>query len=81
MMTVANIRSQDIRITKDSIVYYWWFKTACFEQLLNLLNHEIEFDRILVKEIDGELLVIDNIYFTTTVRITAENFRAHCEEI
>ena len=54
MMTVANIRSQDIRITKDSIVYYWWFKTACFEQLLNLLNHEIEFDRILVKEIDGE---------------------------
>lgn len=53
-MTVSNIRLQDIKITKEPIVYYWWFKAACFDQLLGLLKAEIDFERIRVKEINGE---------------------------
>ena len=41
-MTVANIRLQDTKITKEPIVYYWWFKTACFSQLLSLLDEELD---------------------------------------
>lgn len=54
MMTVANIRNQNIKITNDPIVYYWWFKTSCFDNLLNKLYTEIDFERILTKEINGE---------------------------
>jgi hypothetical protein len=54
MITVTNIRSQNIIITNEPIVYYWWFNIACFEQLLNFLNQEIDFDQILVKDINEE---------------------------
>jgi hypothetical protein len=54
MMTVANIRDQNIRITNEPIVYYWWFKKKCFDNLLNLLKPEIDFERILIREINGE---------------------------
>lgn len=53
-MTVENIRLQDTKITKEPIVYYWWFKTSCFENLLNLLYTEIDFERILIREIKRE---------------------------
>jgi hypothetical protein len=53
-MTVANIRQQDIKITKEPIVYYWWFKTSCFNQLLSLLFEEIEDEKIATKEINNE---------------------------
>jgi hypothetical protein len=54
MLTVANIRKQKIKITNDPIVYYWWFKKSCFDNLLNELFTEIDFERILTKEINGE---------------------------
>ena len=54
MMTVANIRLQDTKITKEPIVYYWWFKTACFSQLLSLLDEELDNEKIVVKEINNE---------------------------
>lgn len=54
MMTVGNIRLQDIKITKDPIVYYWWFKTDCFKQLLSLLNEEIDYKKIVIKEINNK---------------------------
>lgn len=54
MMRVANIRHQNIRITNNPIVYYWWFKKSCFDNLLKLLDTEIYINRILVKEINGE---------------------------
>jgi hypothetical protein len=54
MITVANIRNQNIKITNDPIVYYWWFKTNCFDNLLNLLHREIDIARILIREINGE---------------------------
>lgn len=54
MMTVADIRNQNISITNEPIVYYWWFKKKCFDNLLNLLNTETDFERILIREINGE---------------------------
>ena len=54
MIPVATIRSQNIKITNGPIVYYWWFNTACFEQLLHFLNQEIDFDQILIKDINEE---------------------------
>lgn len=54
MMTVANIRLQDTKITKEPIVYYWWFKTACFSQLLGLLDEELDNEKIVIKEINNE---------------------------
>ena len=54
MMTVANIRLQHTKITKEPIVYYWWFKTACFSQLLSLLDEEIDNEKIVIKEINNE---------------------------
>lgn len=54
MMTVANIRLQDTKITKEPIVYYWWFKTACFSKLLSLLDEELDNEKIVIKEIDNE---------------------------
>lgn len=53
-MTIADIRNQDIIITNEPIIYYWWFKTNCFDKLLNLLNTETDFKRILIREINGE---------------------------
>lgn len=53
-MTVANIRLQDTKITKEPIVYYWWFKTACFSQLLSLLDEELDNEKIVIKEINNE---------------------------
>ena len=54
MMTVANIRLQNTKITKEPIVYYWWFKTACFSQLLSLPFEELDIEKIVIKEIDNE---------------------------
>ena len=53
-MMVANIRLNYIRITKEPIIYYWWFKTSCFNQLLSLLYEEIEVEKITTKEINNE---------------------------
>ncbi len=54
MIKVENIRNRDIRITTEPIVYYWWFKTTCFSQLLSLLSSEINLENIVVKEINNE---------------------------
>jgi hypothetical protein len=54
MMKVSNIRIQDIKITKEPIVYYWWFKTSCFNNLLSLLNGEINVENIVTKKINNE---------------------------
>lgn len=54
MMTVADIRLQDTRITKEPIVYYWWFKTSCFTQLLSLPYEEIDNEKIVIREINNE---------------------------
>lgn len=54
MIKVAEIRNKDIRITNEPIIYYWWFKKNCFGNLLNLLNTETDFERILNREINGE---------------------------
>ena len=54
MMTVANIRHQNIKITKEPIVYYWWFKISCFSQVLGLLYEEIDDKRILIKLVNNE---------------------------
>jgi hypothetical protein len=53
-MMVVNIRLQDIKITKEPIVYYWWFKTSCFNQLLSLAHEEIEDEKITIKEMNNE---------------------------
>lgn len=52
MITVATIRSQNIKITKEPIVYYWWFNIACFEQLFKFLHQEIDLNKIKIKEIN-----------------------------
>ena len=49
MMTVLHIRLQDINIIKEPIVYYWWFKTTCFRQLLSLPYEEIDNEKIVIK--------------------------------
>ena len=54
MMKVANIRLQNIKITKEPIIYYWWFKTTCFSRLLDLPFKEIEKEKIAIKEINDE---------------------------
>lgn len=54
MIKVSDIRLQDFKITKDPIVYYWWFKTNCFRQLLSLVYEEIDIEKIDVKEINNE---------------------------
>jgi hypothetical protein len=53
-MTVANIRLQDIKITIKPIIYYWWFKTTCFNQLLILPHKEIDYKKISIQEINNE---------------------------
>lgn len=54
MFKVEKIRREQIKITKEPIVYYWWFRKSCFNTLLNLLNEEIDFERILLKNISNE---------------------------
>ena len=54
MMTVSHIRLHDVKITKEPIVYYWWFKTSCFKQLLSLPYEEIDNEKIVIKEINRE---------------------------
>jgi len=54
MITVENIRRNNIRITPEPIIYYWWFKTNCFGVLFELLDAEIDYERIRTKEINKE---------------------------
>jgi hypothetical protein len=50
---VKNIRENNIKITKEPIVYYWWFKTNVFNNLLSKLESEIEFEKVKLKNING----------------------------
>jgi hypothetical protein len=52
MIKVADIRSQNIRITKEPIVYFWWLKTACFEQLFKSIHQDIDLNQIKIKELN-----------------------------
>jgi hypothetical protein len=52
---VSSIRTHNITITKEPIVYCWWFKTNCYIQLFSLLGKEIDYTRIVTKEIDKEI--------------------------
>lgn len=54
MKKVAEIRSENIKITRESIVYFWWFKINCFEQLLGSLNEEINHNKIKLLEIGND---------------------------
>jgi len=59
MITVKNIREQEIKITKGPIVYYWWFKTSCFNELFsNFPKNEINFNKLLFKEIENETFAL-----------------------
>ena len=52
-LEVKNIRENNIKITKEPIVYYWWFKTDIFNNLLSKLESEIEFEKVKLKNING----------------------------
>jgi len=54
MIAVHTIRRDNVKITKESIVYYWWFKQSCFKQLLKLLGNEVDYSKITVRVIDHE---------------------------
>ena len=54
MITVASIRNQNIVITNQPIIYYWWFKTSCFNNLFKLLGLEINNQRILKRKFNEE---------------------------
>ena len=45
-LKVKFIRENELKITKEPIVYYWWFKTNIFGNLLSKLKTEIEIERI-----------------------------------
>jgi hypothetical protein len=51
-LKVKFIRENELKITKEPIVYYWWFKTNIFGNLLSKLETEIEFERIELKKIN-----------------------------
>lgn len=53
LLEVKNIRENNIKITKKPIVYYWWFKTNIFNNLLSKLESEIEFEKVKLKTING----------------------------
>ncbi|WP_298266180.1 GIY-YIG nuclease family protein [uncultured Lutibacter sp.] len=48
-LKVKSIRENNIKITKEPIVYYWWFKTNIFGDLLSKVETEIEFEKIKLK--------------------------------
>ena len=50
---VEEIRLREIKITNEPIVYYWWFKTEIFGDLLNKLYSEIDLNKIKRKVFDG----------------------------
>ncbi|MCR8666236.1 hypothetical protein NO995_00940 [Aestuariibaculum sp. M13] len=51
--SVKEIRQKNIEITNSPIVYYWWFKTDIFNQLLNKLNSEIDLNKIKRNQFNG----------------------------
>jgi len=51
-LKVKNIRNNNIKITKEPIIYYWWFKTSIFNELLSELKSEIEFKKIKIRKFD-----------------------------
>lgn len=53
-MTVRDIRTKNIIITKQPIVYYWWFKVDCFQNLLSRLNSEIDLKKLVIKKYDNQ---------------------------
>lgn len=53
ILEVKNIRENNIKISKEPIVYYWWFKTSVFNNLLSKLESEIEFEKVKLKTING----------------------------
>jgi hypothetical protein len=60
-LKVKVIRDKNITITKEPIIYYWWFKTNIFYNLLSKLKSEIEFNKIELKkfnEIEYGLLYV-----------------------
>lgn len=52
-LEVKNIRVNNIKITEDPIVYYWWFKKSILKILLLKLEDEIDSKRIKFKTIKG----------------------------
>ncbi|PSM53108.1 hypothetical protein CBLAS_1809 [Campylobacter blaseri] len=54
-LRVADIRKNNIKITRNSILYCWWFKVSCFNILLEKLKDEIDFSRIKTKTIEGDI--------------------------
>ena len=52
-LEVKNIRENKIKISKEPIVYYWWFKRSVINKLLSKLESEIEFEKIKLKIINS----------------------------
>lgn len=44
--SVEEIRQNEIRITNEPVVYYWWFKTEIFGQLFKKLNSEVDLNKV-----------------------------------
>lgn len=53
LLEVKNIREKNLKISKEPIIYYWWFKTSVFFDLLSKLESEIEFDKIKLQNFKG----------------------------
>lgn len=53
-LKVVSIRNQDIKITNNPIVYYWWFKSSCLNRLLSKLRDQIDFNKIKVINVNDE---------------------------
>ncbi|WP_304143797.1 GIY-YIG nuclease family protein [Mesoflavibacter zeaxanthinifaciens] len=49
---VKEIRTTDLRITNNPIIYYWWFRTDSLKRLLNKLESQVDFDKIKTKFIN-----------------------------
>lgn len=55
ILNVESIRRLQTKITKDPIVYFWWFNDICIENLLFFLQNEIDLNRISKKTINGKV--------------------------
>ena len=51
-LKAKDVRSENITITNNPIIYFWWFKDSCVKDLLSPLWKEMNHDQISYTEFD-----------------------------